>query len=439
VEPNAALYDSQAGVFKLWYSINQRLEDGGAGMGVATSVDGIHWTKPRLGLVEYEGSTGNNVCRLEPWGRAMRALDFSLIRDPRPDVPERRYKAIGTDVVHPDGTYYGGWVGFANSSDGTTWHAVRSGVRVGAGGGRPSCVWDEKLQRYVLFQRQLTESARGNKRYIVRQESSDLKTWSPRQTVFNPVGSKWSQVESMPVFRHEGIYIGLAYMLDIDVTGQMEPHLLTSRDGFHWDYPFPDEAFIPRGIRGEFDDTLLDGVQPVMRDDQIYFYYGGTQSSHAYPPEPIVDDGGSINFWGHGKGKTVFRPTKIGLATLPMDRFAGLRADEPVGAFLTRPLEIEGEDLYVNADVDRELRIEVVDPISELVDEGSKGGWAGHYIRGKERVFPGFSLKDCPAITGDSLRHRVRWKGGNLGAFKGKSVRLRFVYRLGIVYALQIE
>jgi hypothetical protein len=74
------------------------------------------------------------------------------------------------------------------------------------------------------------------------------------------------------------------------------------------------------------------------------------------------------------------------LATLTLDRFVGLRADEPVGAFLTRPLLIEGDELYLNADVDRELRVEVVNPISQIVDSGPKETWTGHYISGQEEI-----------------------------------------------------
>jgi hypothetical protein len=171
----------------------------------------------------------------------------------------------------------------------------------------------------------------------------------------------------------------------------------------------------------------------------MLFYYGGTRASHAPYRPPIVDDGGSMVHHARGKERLDPRPTRIGLATLPLDRFVGLRADEPVGAFLTRPILIEGEDLYVNALVDRELRIEVVDPVAQIVDDGPKDDWTGHYIAGREQVFPGFSRKDCAAITGDGLRHRVTWKGGSIGRFKGKGVRLRFIGRLATVYAFQVN
>jgi hypothetical protein len=124
---------------------------------------------------------------------------------------------------------------------------------------------------------------------------------------------------------------------------------------------------------------------------------------------------------------------------VPLDRLIGLRADEPVGAFLTRPLLVEGDELYVNADVDRELRVEVVNPVTRQEDSGPKGGVIGHYISGREEVYAGFQRRDCEAILGDGLRHRVRWRGGAIGRFKGQAVRLRFLARMATIYAFQIR
>ena len=41
-------------------------------------------------------------------------------------------------------------------------------------------------------------------------------------------------------------------------------------------------------------------------------------------------------------------------------------------------------------------------------------------------------------VSGDSLHHRIRWKGGAFGKLKGKAVRLRFVARKATIYAFQV-
>ena len=51
--------------------------------------------------------------------------------------------------------------------------------------------------------------------------------------------------------------------------------------------------------------------------------------------------------------------------------------------FLTYPFIVEGEDLFINAVVDRDLRVEVVDPVSEFYDSGRKG-YIGYYIATSE-------------------------------------------------------
>jgi len=61
----------------------------------AESKDGIHWHKPNLGIVEYDGSTDNNIL-------ARSIVDGTVFIDPN-DVPERRYKLIHTVGPHQGG------------------------------------------------------------------------------------------------------------------------------------------------------------------------------------------------------------------------------------------------------------------------------------------------------------------------------------------------
>jgi len=57
----------------------------------AESKDGIHWTRPDLGLFEWEGSKQNNIVWL-----GAGAHNFTAFRDNNPATPaEARYKALG--------------------------------------------------------------------------------------------------------------------------------------------------------------------------------------------------------------------------------------------------------------------------------------------------------------------------------------------------------
>src|SRR6056297_1141244 len=56
----------------------------------AESRDGIHWTKPKLGIVEYEGSKENNIIL-----KGLGSHCFVAFKDESPNCPpEARYKGI---------------------------------------------------------------------------------------------------------------------------------------------------------------------------------------------------------------------------------------------------------------------------------------------------------------------------------------------------------
>ncbi len=104
------------GEYRMWYQGNDTSIPGWPGWGpgrvcYAVSKDGIHWEKRKLGLVEYNGNTQNNLVD----------LDASLIRasvvlyDPEDPDPARRFKmAYESDKV-------GDRISVAYSSDGFRW------------------------------------------------------------------------------------------------------------------------------------------------------------------------------------------------------------------------------------------------------------------------------------------------------------------------------
>lgn len=86
---------------------------------------------------------------------------------------------------------------------------------------------------------------------------------------------------------------------------------------------------------------------------------------------------------------------------------------------LTRPLRTDTPEFYANADVAAggHLRVEVTD------------------LEGKP--FAGFEGSRCVPVTGDDLRHRVRWQGDpSPAALSGPWIRLRVTATQARVYAL---
>ena len=88
--------------FRMWYlgMIQREVEKGQAPgwwrpMCYAESTDGVHWTKPELGLVEFNGNKKNNICLIEaePFSLS-RVNDFlTVLHEPDDPDPQRRYKA----------------------------------------------------------------------------------------------------------------------------------------------------------------------------------------------------------------------------------------------------------------------------------------------------------------------------------------------------------
>ncbi len=90
------------GKFRMWYlgMIQKELERGQAPgwwrpMCYAESTDGVHWTKPDLGLVELKGSKHNNICLIEGDPDSLTRVDdfLSVLFDPSDPDPARRYKS----------------------------------------------------------------------------------------------------------------------------------------------------------------------------------------------------------------------------------------------------------------------------------------------------------------------------------------------------------
>ncbi|MCY3760216.1 MAG: hypothetical protein OXH50_03115, partial [Gemmatimonadetes bacterium] len=128
----------------------------------AESADGVEWEKPDLGVCEYEGSTKNNI--------AARGIHAGVFEDPH-DVPERRYKLIGSDgtkwgvtSVNCGGARfryfkgeletweYQGIIG-AHSPDGIHWTKYDRPIMPWYTDTHNVAFWDDRIGRYVAYVR----------------------------------------------------------------------------------------------------------------------------------------------------------------------------------------------------------------------------------------------------------------------------------------------
>jgi hypothetical protein len=117
-------------------------------------------------------------------------------------------------------------------------------------------------------------------------------------------------------------------------------------------------------------------------------------------------------------------PMSIGLATIGLDRFAGMgnwRGGSP-GRLATKPLEVSGQRLEINVESLEHL------PVRVAVSE--PGG----------AMLPGYSLEESDVpVQRERIYTPVRWKARpDLSELRGKTVSLHFEVRGAILYGYRL-
>ena len=403
-------FDRQTGKYQLWY----QAYGGGRGGKIcyAESRDGLAWTKPELDINPYKNHHKNNIVLLG-LNRGKSSYGASVLFDPRDKDASRRYKMAKWEM--PQG-YVAPWPGLyvAFSPDGIHWsrynHPPDGPLIHGSYGrkgpppfvndpdytfGEPVSVsdvidvsYDPVNEVFSVFAKTWIDGPDGHswRRSVVRTASKDFIQWTKPQLVFYPDefdgefpgaygGSRSGvQIHGSPTFHYKGVFFALLQVVDFEKTGEMPIELAISRDGVRWKRPFRDEPFIPLSRGRVFDSGLItSNATPVILSEEIRFYYSAYEQTWN-------------SYVRHNK-------TGIGMASLPIDRFAGIRPIYEIGQITLRPIDLDGsETVTLNGDAEHgAIRV-------ELLDED------GYRVRG-------FTQQDAVEITGDSLAHEVRWQG----------------------------
>ena len=139
-------------------------------------------------------------------------------------------------------------------------------------------------------------------------------------------------------------------------------------------------------------------TQPIITDDEIHWYYTGTEHTHG----AAMKD----------------RHKAIGLAKWRIDGFVSLDADAEGGVIETVLLQIPNGTLEINAD--------------------ASGGQVGvEVLTADGQVQQGFSIDECVPLTEDDIRHSVQWKSAKLVDAQ-QPLRLSFILNRAQLYAFRI-
>jgi hypothetical protein len=407
----SVIYDADAGRFKAWYMAGFYAPGVEHVQCLATSDDGVHWDRRRLGLHEALGSRENNIVIPAAYHDGKDHFE-SMLKDPLDADGERRYKALGWSSYDWDGPLSG--IYSATSPDGQRWthsaepvfrHHPRPGTDdLGPVGDAQSLMIDTRRRRYVAMLR-----GRGPRLMSV---SEDFVKWSAPRPFLYPLHEEEALYNNTG-FVYGDQYLGFLTHFNKHPLEQTQTlQLLSSRDAETWTrVPGGTERpLIPLADVGAWDrfQIMLTGAPPIPVGDRLYIYYRGTARRHnkvakEFDPRIAPDqDPGTM---------------AIGLATVRRDGFASLDASFDGGTVTTGVLSLGGSALSVNVKADYgEVRVAVLREDGEAVE--------------------GFAEEDCAPLHTDSVAARVRWKGGHsLEALAGRPVRLRFRLKNARLYS----
>ncbi len=267
------------------------------------------------------------------------------------------------------------------SPDGLHWHNAGENPILGISSGGPIGFYRAEDGRYIMYMRPSKPDRR-----IARSESWDFIHWTEPKIVIDqdPVDPVQVQMYGMDTAPYGGFELGLLTLYetvkdDMDFgkpKGMMVPELLYSRTGYAWHRIAPGSKWIELGKEGEWDAaTISPSSLPCYLEDEIRWYYCGTNSSHEFVKRGIQV------VWG------------LGFVSAKPDRFVSLNAADAEAKMLTRPFWSAAGEFYLNADIadGGQLAVEVADTAGKPID--------------------GFAFADFKAIKGDSLRHKLTWTG----------------------------
>ena len=395
---DGVFFDPADQLFKMWYmggySLNTCL---------VVSRDGVTWERPMLDVTK-----GTNIVMTHARDSNTVWLDHEN-RDGLGRFKMAFYNGSESALL------------LYASPDGVHWRQVgKSGIP----GDRSTFFWNPFRQVWVFS---LRDDVNGNQRHRRYFETRDFSKahWNKgepplwigadRKDLWRPEYNSPPELYNLDCVAYESLTLGLFTIWHGEHISREKPNDISvgySRDGYHWTRPTR-EAFI--GVSEQAGDWNWANVQSaggccLTVGDRLYFYVSGRQG------EPGTNRPGICS---------------TGLATLRRDGFASLSDDvttpqpvrvrrSPGASVTTRPLQFSGGHLFVNAEVNGGIRVEVLDR------EG--------------RALLPYSAANAATVTGNGTRVPVAWGSGvALQELAGEVVRFRFTLNRARLYSFWVS
>ena len=354
----------------------------------AESTDGLKWTKPKLGLYEWNGTRENNIV----WN-GIGTHCFVPFKDANPNcAADARYKAIARGRPQGKKGLY-----VFQSPDGIHWSLIQDTpcITEGAFDSQNLAFWDPHTEEYVDYHRTFDKGIRS----IMTCTSQDFVQWTKPTLLQYPGAPKQHLYTNAirPYFRAPHIRIGFPTRY-LPKDENVEPLFMSSRDGVTF---------------RRFNEPVIPQSAPKDRSGNRSNYMANGLVTLPGNPKQLAVYGSEAYYEGPDSRLRQFR--------YRVDGFVSLQAGDQIGEIVTKPLIFAGDQCELNvAATGGHVRVEILDAEQQVLD--------------------GFRLQDCQPIDVDEIAYKVKWRGDrSLASLAGKPVRLRIRLQNADLYSLRFH
>lgn len=405
-------FDEKTKKYKIWYLAGAGKDKKTFQTCYAESVDGIHWLKPDLNIYG-----DNNIVDTSDRDAATIWLDkneTNLNKRFKLFLMEHRIKDNRWQII------------LKYSADGI--HFSKGEAQSGDMYDRTTVFFNPFLKKWVMSIKAQTAIGRA-RNYL---ENTNLETlvslahrtrpdirdenivpWfgaddkDPHNPNFPEIKPQIYNFDAMP---YESIMLGYFVVWQgpennvcekLGIQKRNQVFIGYSRDGFHWDKPSR-QAFM--GVNQKEGAWNWGNVQsvvgcPIIKDDSLYFYVSGRGLNN------------SSRSWDSNMS--------TGLATLRRDGFISMET-KSLGTLTTRCVSFNGNYLFINADIQGSLKVEVLDSNNNKIQ--------------------GYSADDCLIFRGNKTKQLITWKNQkNVSSLKDRPVKFKFYINNGSLYSFWVS
>ncbi len=473
VNAPSVLYDDDAGLFRMWYSLPSNAawtrestglarkprEYGPYVMSYAESEDGVTWHKPLFDRFPFAEWNRTNIVYTGVGGGKGRVAGFVVKPSPEPLARHGRFMCSYKDdrfdrrfqQEELNDYLAAGHTCLAFSDDGVAWRPYE---------GNPLCPcldtmqdlhWDERLGLYVLasarpFARAATED-------LYRELGGAIRSGQALSLTRGAVGSGGTLAGIGRAGSVENVRTRIAVTLSPDLKTWHPPREVLIPDAAD----DAEQMFFDHMTMNRCGDQYVGFLSVAARDgdrngrleltsspDGIRWHRPRDRKPLLTPGENGEWDGGHVwsikNAVPYGEWLYLYyagssRPWRyrypdntraIGLARIRRDRFAGYYGGVEGGHLISRETRVTGPQLLVNCSAQH-----------RAFSREWHGSLHTELVERTGRAIPGYTYADCDPNLMDDTAVPLTWRGMNVSALMGRSVYIRFFMRNMFVFGFR--